>query len=228
MILRWLLVGISTVAIAFFLPSNSTELWPSMNAAGIVAVLYLLALLINTFRHPFPVRTRNIACVISIMVICCITITWIIEKDQGNWQREELIKIKSIITRGKIIDDVPNYLLNILHIFHSQTKGKNVTLGQLYQQTYPYAKVQSDVYASLHPDIYVTVRPRIYQPYVSANDTSLVYTLTVLTDSQIIVVAQDKYTRGRNPFFENTNRQKGMIQEKFVLTDRGVYHESEN
>jgi hypothetical protein len=228
MIVKWLLVGIITVTIAFFLPDNSTELWPSMNAAGIVAVLYLLALLINTFRHPFPARTRIIACAISIIVICSITVTWVIEKDQGNWQREELLKIKSIMSRGKIIDDLPNYLLKILQIFYSQTKDKNVTLGQIYQQTYPYAKVQSDVYASLHPDIYVTLHPKIYQPYVMASDTSMVYTLTVLTDSQIIIVAQDRNARGRNQLFENIYRQKGMIQEKFVLTERGVCHESEN
>jgi hypothetical protein len=207
----WLLVGIIAVTIAFFLPGNSTDLWPSMNAAGIVAVLYILALLIYTLRHPFPIRTRIIAGICSIIFLFCITVTWILSEDQSYYQRNQLLSIKSTIARGIAISEVPTDLIEVLERFHAQGNTKKATLGQMYQQTYPYATVQSNIHRS-------------HELW----DSSMVQTLTVLTDTEIVIMAQDRIARGRNPLFENTNGQRGTIQEKFILTAQGVCHESEN
>jgi len=211
MIVKWLLVGITIVTIAFFLPGNSPELWPSMDTAGIIAVLYIAALIIYTLRHPFPVRTRIIAGICSIVVLGFIITTWITLENQSYWQRETLLSIRSEIGRNCILPEVPNDLIEVLELFHTQGKVKNTTLGQIFQKTHPHATVRSNIHQS-------------HEPW----DTSMVCTLTVLTDTQIIVVAQDRYARGRNPLFENTNGKKGTIQEKFILTAQGVSHESEN
>jgi len=211
MIVIWLLVGIIAVTFAFFLPGNSTDLWPSMDTAGIAASLYIVALLIYTFRPPFPTRTRIIAGVCSIIFLCCITVTWIFSEDQSYYQRNQLLSIKSTIARGIAVSEVPNDLIVVLERFHAQGNAKKATLGQIYRQTYPYAAVQSNIHRS-------------HELW----DSSMVQTLTVLTDTEIVIVTQDRIARGRDPLFENTNGQKGTIQEKFILTAQGVRHESEN
>ena len=60
MIFLWMLVGVIVTSAAFFISPASVELWPSLNAAGVIAALYVLALVFYTLRHPIPFKHRII------------------------------------------------------------------------------------------------------------------------------------------------------------------------
>jgi hypothetical protein len=52
--------------------------------------------------------------------------------------------------------------------------------------------------------------------------------VTKLEPAVIELLSQETYVKGRDPQFKNHNGQVGMIQEKFILTEKGITYVSEN
>jgi hypothetical protein len=44
----------------------------------------------------------------------------------------------------------------------------------------------------------------------------------------IELLSQETYVKGRDPQFKNHNGQVGMIQEKIILTEKGITYVPEN
>ena len=52
--------------------------------------------------------------------------------------------------------------------------------------------------------------------------------VTKLEPAIIELLSQETYVQGRDPQFKNHNGQVGMIQEKVILTEKGIAYASEN
>ena len=206
----WLLIGIAAVSAAFFHPPYSPELWPALNSAGIAAAAYLLLFLPVTVRSPFRKRSRIPVLLISFIVIGSIAGNWILAERQGFRQRATLMAVKSVISRGVILSEVPDSLIAVLQKYYARENTSRATLGEVFRETYPYTAEKMEVFRS---------------PY---RDTAIVYTLNVLSDTQIVVVAENRFAHGRDSLFVNAGGGRGGIQELYGLTVRGVQHESEN
>jgi hypothetical protein len=210
MIIIWLLSGIAVVSLAFFIPPNSPELWPSLNMAAIPIVLYLLALGLYTLRSPITLKARIIAWVSILLVGAAMGFSWTGMEDQSHWQHNQLLKIHSVITRGILLSTVPPYELNALQEYHKQGSKKKESLGQIFQRQNNGASTGTN----------------IYKAEIPMDSTSIV--IKSLADNEVVLLGLHAYSKGRNPEFKNYNGKTGRVQERYTLTEKGIVYESEN
>jgi hypothetical protein len=210
MIIIWLLSGIAAVTLAFFIPPNSPELWPSLNVAMIPAVLYILALGFFTLRSPITLKARIIAWVSIALVGIATYVSWTGMDAQSHWQHNQLLKIQTVITRGALLSVAPPLELNTLKEYHKQGSKKKESLGQIFQR-------QNNG---------VTVGANLYKAFNTGDSTSIV--IKSLSDNEVVLLGLHPFSRGRNPDFKNYNGNVGMVQELFTLTEKGIVYESEN
>jgi hypothetical protein len=209
--LVWLVSGIVFVSVAFFIPSPSMELWPQFYAAGIAAIMYLIALLIYAVRKPVSMKARVIAIACFVIILGTIISLSIIADVRTQRQAQFMIKSWSMNERHKMINIMTQSFLKTLQVFHQQGSVKKETLAQVFQKLNDNASVGSNI--NKKPDY---------------KGDSLKTYIQVLKPDRVELVSQEVYYKGRNQQFINYNGQKGMIQERCILTARGITYESEN
>jgi hypothetical protein len=209
MVVIWLLIGISVVTAAFFLPGNSVEAWPALNLAGIATLIYLLVLLLYTLRPPIPRKKIVISWILSLAVMVAIGFSWTGMERTTKWQRSQLSKIHTVIVRGIVLAEIPQ-LLGIVGQYHAQASGKKASLLELFKRKYPETALGANIY-----------KPQ------SESDSLKVF-VSAFSDNEITLIAHFPYAKGRDANYVSYTGRKGSVQEKFILTEKGVHHESEN
>ena len=127
-----------------------------------------------------------------------------------QWQQNRLLGMKSIAVRGTMISDAPIRLLSVLEQYHTQGKIKKLSLAKTFLQQHPQAVIGSNIYTS------------------SVGEDSTRIFVTTLSDSIIVLTASHAFARGRIADFLPYWGRKGTLQERFILTEKGVRHESDN
>ena len=207
---RWMLGGIVLACVAFFLPARTAEIWPSLNAAGIAALIYLTALLVYILRNPIPVRHRIIVGVLAFVGVIALGAHWTGMHRTTQWQQNRLTEIHSSLVRNIMASDAPISLLSVLEEYHAQGQMKKLSLAKTFLHKYPEATIGSNIHTS------------------SVGDDSTRIFVTTLSDSLVVLTASHAYSRGRTADFLPYWGRKGTIQERFILTEKGVRHESDN
>ena len=202
--------GIILVSIAFFISAPSTELWSQFYAGGIAAILYLTAILIYALRKPVSIKARIIVIACFLITLGAIIFSSIQMDMQSHWQSDKMLQIRGTIGRGVMMYKMPPPLFKTLKVFHEQGSIKKETLAQIFQRLNDHASVGSNINKPMYD-----------------GDTLKVFIKTLVPD-RVELVSQETFVKGRNPQFNNYNGQKGMIQEKCILTARGIKYESEN
>ncbi|OGU44465.1 MAG: hypothetical protein A3H45_06730 [Ignavibacteria bacterium RIFCSPLOWO2_02_FULL_55_14] len=209
----WLLVGFVLVGVAFYLPGRTTDLWPNINAAGLVLLAYLVALLAVFYRRKdLTLRRRNVIILLSAVSVIAAVLSWRQMEDQSNWQRNKLGEIGSIIGRGIYNDMVKDSLLVVLEDFY-HNNGKKLSLGEVYKKRYPPGNV-GDAWSTIEQ----SGRPN------PPDDVFLVE----ISDSHVVLVARHPWYRGNNAEFLNFNGPKGTLQVRATLTQKGLQYVTEN
>jgi hypothetical protein len=208
--LLWIVAGVVVVSATFFLTPQTTELWPAINATGIAAAVYLVALLGYVLRKPLAMRQRLLVGIIGIAVIGCTAFTWMKRQEQAQWQANQLMKIRAVIGRGIKTYEMAPLLLKTLDAYHRQGVRKSNTLADELKKQCPGAEVG----ANLH------------KPQGEWDELTVI--VESLEPNRIVLVSQETYVKGRDPGFKNYDGKTGMLQEKFILTERGLTHVSEN
>ena len=209
MMLVWLLIGCCVVSVAFFLPGNSVEAWPALDMAGAAAALYLIALLFYALRPPVPLRRRILTVALTMLVAAGVSVEWLGTKDTTSYSRETLLKIHGVIIRG-IMQYRSREVLEVLQRFHEQKGTRKVSLAEVFKQKYPNAALGTN----------------IYKPEWEGDSLNIF--VTAMADSEISLLAYHPYSRGRSPDFVTYSGRKGTVQERFVLTEKGLRYESDN
>ena len=209
MIFRWMFGGIILVSLAFVLPGRTAEVWPSLNAAGIATLIYIIALLLYTLRNPIPVKHRVIVGLLAFISVIGLSAHWTGMRNTTEWQQNQLLDNKSLVVRGTMISDAPVSLLSVLEEYHAQGMMKKQSLANTFLHKYPLVKIGSNILSSVGED-----STRIF--------------VTTLSDSAVILTASHAYARGRTADFLPYWGRKGTVQERYILTEEGVRHESDN
>ena len=211
MIIVWLLAGIAAVSVAFFIPSQSSELWPAINVAAIPVVVYLLALAFYTLRSPITRKGRIIGWIAVVLVGGATSVSWTTMDALSHYQHDKLLQIHSVIVRGILLAYAPKAELKALEAYHNQGSKKKESLSQVFQRLNGGAKTGTN----------------IHKPEYEG-DTTLSIVVQSLSDNEVVLVGSHSFGRGRKADFRNVNGGVGLIQERFTLTEKGVTYESEN
>jgi hypothetical protein len=202
--------GVILVSLAFFLPARTVDVWPSLNAAGIAAVIYIIALLVYILRNPIPIRHRIIVGVAAFISVIAVGVHWTGTHNTTQWQQDRLLGMKSLAVRGTMISDAPIRLLSVLEEYHAQGRTKKLSLAKTFLQKHPQAVIGSNIYTS------------------SVGEDSTRISVTTISDSMIVLTASHAFARGRTADFLPCWGRKGTLQERYILTEKGVRHESDN
>ncbi|MBI3787766.1 MAG: hypothetical protein HY276_05855 [Ignavibacteriales bacterium] len=208
--LGWLVVGVMIVKGGFLFGSGGKDLWSALNTAGVCAGLYLVALIGYSLRKPLPVKSRITMGVFSALMLVAIASTWNGQYKQSHWQRETLLNIREVIGRGILAYEIPNLLLKTLDGYYQQGGKKSESLGEVFQRLNPRAIVGANIQKD-------DVGYRQQKIFVQA-----------ITNREVILIGQETVAKGKNPQFKNYDESMGMMQEKFILTEKGIVHESQN
>lgn len=208
--LLWIAAGVILVSATFFLTPQTTELWPAINTAGIAATLYFAALMAYVLRKPLAAKWRMVFGIVSIVVIGCGAYRWIGMQEETHWQVDQIMKVRVVIGRGiKMVEMAPP-LLKTLDAYCRQGPKKSMSLADEFKQMHAGVTTGSD----------------IRTPEWEGDDMAVV--VETLEPNRIVLVSQETFVKGRNPSFRNHDGKTGMLQEKFILTEKGLTHVSEN
>jgi hypothetical protein len=156
-------------------------------------------------------KASVIAMAFFIMVLGSIISISIMSDVRTQRQAQYMSTSWSILERYKMINIMTKPFLKTLQIFHQQVPEKKESLAQIFQRLNDNASEGSNI--NKKPDF--------------KGDSLKTYIL-VLHPDRVELVSQEVFYKGRNPQFNNYNGQKGMIQERCILTARGITYESEN
>ena len=214
MIFLWLLAGAVLVTAAFFLPGRSVELWPNINSAGIALLAYLAVLTVSFLRRSdLTARRRYVVLGVILIALGGTFFSWRQMDRTSHWQRQTLGEIGSIIGRGIYQAMVPDSMLAVLEAYHQQgTRGKR-SIGEVYRQTYPPARV-GPAWSTLEP----TGMP-------NAPDDVF---LTEISDTHVVLVARHPWYWGNDTSFVNVAGLTGKLQVRATLTEKGLRYVTEN
>ncbi len=208
--LLFIVAGVIFVYAAFTIPSKSRELWPSLNAGGIAAGIYLVGLLVYVLRKPLSSKNRLIAGVIGCLALCAVALTWNRNEVRTRWQADLLMRIRTTIGRSVFSTSVPEYLLKTLDAFYQQRTQNKDHLGDVFRRLNKNATVGANIHVPQFPE-----------------DPQRIFIITCDPD-RIVLVGQETYVKGRDPSFRNYDGKIGMVQERYTLIEKGIIHESEN
>ncbi len=209
--LLWIVGGVIIVSLVFLLTPPSPELWPSLNVAGIAGAVYLVAMTAYALRKPLRTRLRIWVGLAVVVILGLGAFSWTRMQQQTEWQAETLVKIRGVIGRGVMHYDMMSTTdIKILDEFYRQQGAKKESLADIFRRHYQGAAVGLNIHK---PDWEGDVRQVI---------------VAKLEPAFIELVSQETYVKGRDPLFKNRNGQFGMIQEKVILTEKGITYVSEN
>jgi hypothetical protein len=209
-LLLWIVGGILLVTIACYLPPSSTEVWPVLHSGGLAAMAYLLTLVFYIVRKPVSGKARILAIICVAITIAALSYSSLQLRSNAHWQAEQLIRIRAIIGRGVMRTKTPPMLLKTLQAFYNQEQASHENLAQIFQ------KLNGPV----------TIGANINTPYYDGDSMKVI--VQTLDPDRVVLVSQETYIKGYDQDFKNCNGQEGMVQEKCILTAKGITYESEN
>jgi len=206
----WIVGGVVLVAAACVFTPSSTELWPALFAGGIAAIVYLLALIISILRKPVSGKARALLLIGFVLTIAALVTSSLQQRSNARWQVEQMSHIRETIARGVIRTSMPALLLRTLETYYQQEPSKKENLAKVFQRLNGNA----------------TVGTNIHKP--TYDQDSLKTFVQALEPDRVVLVSQELFVKGNNRHFKNYNGLEGMVQEKCILTAKGISYESEN
>lgn len=127
--LLWILTGVVIVSAAFLIVPHSADPWHSLNAAGLAAGLYLLALTLSVLRKPIRLVTRIVIGFLALLFIGGTAFLWLRMQGSVVDQFQSRQKQSAMFVRGAMISEMSATLLKTLEVYHQQGAHKRETLG---------------------------------------------------------------------------------------------------
>ena len=205
-----LVVGIVLVCGAFIIPAKSAELWPALSAGGVASAVYLIVLLVFMLRMPIRGTKRWLTVLVSVVVLGTTAYSWVSMKNYGMWRKERLMDVRRLIGSGIRETKSSDYLLRTLDAYYRQGEHKRESLAEIFKNQNSGAVVGSNV----HPAEYTGDETKFF--------------VEQLETDRIVLISQETFIKGKNPEFRNYDGKTGMVQDAYVLTAKGLAHESQN
>lgn len=206
----WLAIGVFLLVSAFFLTGESTGLWKQLAFSGIAGGAYLVTLVVYCTRPPIPPRRRWITIGITVLAIAAAGVGWAGQMERSQWQREAILYIRATVGRGNMFNRATEIIKKPFLEFHSQESRVKKSLSEVFLSTFPASKAGINIHEVAWPG------------------DSLQIIIERIHENEIVLIALDPIAKGRNPTFRNIDGRFGKVQERFILREKGLTHESEN
>ena len=208
--MRWVWIASVVVAATYvgtFYYTEST--WAATNVAGIISLFYVLAFIYNLTRPPMPSKQKRWVLSIATVVVAGTTFYWTVMYTMTNWQAETLHTIHKVIVHGISVDLLRERGLKLLRSYALQSEPQKLSLGGIFRKETRYANPDSSI---------------IESPW----DQYRLFAASV-TDTQVVFVCQAIIrVDGERSDFRNFDGRNGMVQDRLVVSKRGMVYEIQN
>jgi hypothetical protein len=204
--LWWILTGILIVSAAFIVGSK-WGLWTAIDAAGIVAGLYLIALTLYVVRKPLGWRPRLLAYFVVGFGLGAVAFLWY--RSQATAGQQTTLRRQQYVeqTRGNMVSIMTERLRQTLQEYYRREPRAQETLREIFVRQNPILKEGKKEHLAFIGRWTLEMQPQ--------------------APDSIVLVAQADYN-GRNQEFKNQNGTVGRVQEKTILTRKGILRVSDN
>jgi len=209
MVIVWFLVGSAMVVAPFLIFHIPMDPWPGVVAAGIGGGLFVVLLfLFVILKTPFTTRTKFFASTLLAIAIIVSLVSWKAMYDMTHYQRFILGKIRTVIGEGIMEAAAYDAMYPSFRKYYEQRPAAKIPIGKIF------LAVNKE---RIHGKIY-----RFEGDQFSQSD------LEFLSDSVVTLTLVDTVARGKDLTFANFNGQKGRLQFRAELREKGVHYEREN
>ena len=206
--LWWILAGVLFVSVAFIIGAKS-GLVTAVRVACITAGVYLIALTLFIARKPLRRRTRISAYLVVGLSLGFIAFSWYQTQHTTAQRTAILLEQSAARTRGAAIGHMTRLFQRTLEEYYQGNARSRGTLSDVFFRQYPAFKDwNSD------------------RPFNIGGSNIRRFLVSEAPDSLVLVI--QAAVKGRSPDFRNRDSTMGSVQEKMILTTKGMIHVSEN
>lgn len=209
-IMLWIGGGILFVAVAFFLPGYSGDIWSAVILGSIAAFLYLIAFTIIWVKKiNSPAKRKGIISVLVVLVLGC-SVFGMISYEDSQRQRQILKDIRFTIESNISYNYVHEPLLKTFRLYYTTTAEQN--MAAIFRTEFDSLITEGGIYK--YKDKEKSESPTIHIAEMNAD--------------RIVLVWVSKYVDGKDSEFKNYSGTNGQYQVKATLTSKGIHYEREN
>jgi hypothetical protein len=209
MAIVWFLVGSAMVVGPFLIFHVPMDPWPGVVAAGIGGAIFVVLLfLFVILQTALTLRIKLLAGAVLAIAIIASLISWKAMYDMTHYQRFMLGKIRTVIGEGIMESAAYDAMYPPFRKYYEQRPAAKLPIGKIF-----YAVNKERI----HDKVY-----RFDGDQFNQSD------IENLSDSVVTLTLVDTVARGKDLSFANFNGQKGRLQFRAELREKGVHYEREN
>ncbi|MCH7663923.1 MAG: hypothetical protein IH859_08670 [Chloroflexi bacterium] len=191
--------------------SITGELWNALNAAGVIAFIYLIGLIQRTTRPPVSNKVRKFSMIAAYILLFGVVAHWTIIYDQTNFQYRALHHVRKTIFHQVLHLTMHDIALNTLKTYYSRPESVREKI--------------TETFARLNPALSSNSSQIKIETFFE--EDSLRIFIVFLSDTAIHLYGLSP-TDGENPHFENFGGRIGRTQDFLALKTSGVFYEIQN
>ncbi|MDZ7659565.1 hypothetical protein [Fodinibius sp.] len=211
-IILWVGTGIVVTGVAFFIPSQTGSIWPSVIASSIAVFVYLIVLMVVMLpKITSGTKRKMMGWTLSLLIIGS-AVSAAISYVSTQRQADTLSEIRYTIDSKVAELYVKKPMLKTLRAYHSEDRVDDSAIGSLFVQKYDSLITKDSLFA--HEGI-------------KDNKMLTIYLAKANQDS-IVLITESSYIDGKNADYQNFSGARGQYQTKGILTTNGVHYERTN
>jgi len=187
----------------------------AVNAAGAVALIYLVVLVTTATKPPFPKKFRVWIMAVAFVSIACVATSWLTQFYQSHWQRTMLLTIRNTISHNWMADTLTTRSLQTLEAYHNRPQSSKESLADVFHRLNPGSSPGTTV----------------MDTFFSDEGRKIVEALTHVesaADSEVVLLGRDELSPKQDSIFAVLGMKVGKPVARLRLTARGVKYEFEN
>lgn len=207
----WTAVGVAAVTGAFFIPSQTGSIWPSVLLSSGTAMVFLAVYLLGEWKSAAGSK-KAIGVVLLLLMLFTVASAAIYYR--GSLQQEQiLMDIRETIFHGIAKTQIQEPMLTTLReYYYPQDERGEQNLQEIFTGKYG-SKIGDD---------------DLFQYGQDRDDPSPMIFVETLEPGRIVMVGQSPIAKGIQEEYQNYDGSAGLVQTRGVLTPEGVRYEVEN
>lgn len=214
----WIVGAVVIVAIAFFIPDRTGEIWTSVVSAMVAVGVFYLGLLVYIFRKGKSTNDKMVGAGVIILLVFLIIFNGIYQYRGSTFQHRTLKDIRATLDKGIISSHAQQPFLKTLQAYHTRTTNQDSTLEEIFKARYGDNIQKDSDLLRFVPDAQKD----------NINESPFIYYKETGNSDRLVLVGQSLLAEGEDSTFENYNGQEGLIQYRVTLTKEGIDYVREN
>jgi hypothetical protein len=186
----------------------------AVNAGGAIALVYLIILLFNAVKPPFPNASRLLIIAIAFVSLACVATSWVTQFYLSHWQRATLLTIRGAISYGTMHEALTKRALSTLEAYYNPNRPPSEKFVQVFNRVNSRSTTSSNILDTIYAD------------ERKLNIGQLIYVESI-SDSEVVLVGRDELARSQDSIAQVLKLDIGKPLLRFHFSAKGARYEFE-